>query len=185
MGLVQQAVLDFDEEIQVPWRPRLVAVASGGDAVPEEWSRRPRSSGRSSSRVGVCRPKETLVPVAASTPARRPIEQARRTREARSVRRSPRRCVRLTRRARLLATVLVLAFGVALGSWLGPVLAGGNSDLRLAGVESVVVKPGDTLWSIATGVAGSEDVRDVVIRIQELNHLRGTVLVPGQVLELP
>ena len=75
--------------------------------------------------------------------------------------------------------------GVALGSWLGPFLAAGDGDLRLAGVQSVVVQPGDTLWSIAVGAAGTDDVREVVGRIQELNGLRSTVLVPGQVLELP
>jgi hypothetical protein len=81
--------------------------------------------------------------------------------------------------------VLTLALCVALGSWLGPLLAGGDGDLRLAGVQSVVVQPGDTLWSIAGDAAGSADVRDVVDRIQELNGLRGTVLMPGQVLQLP
>jgi LysM repeat protein len=74
---------------------------------------------------------------------------------------------------------------VAVGSWLGPLLAGGDGDLRLAGVQSVVVQPGDTLWSIAAGTAGTADVRAVVDRIQELNGLQGTVLMPGQVLELP
>jgi hypothetical protein len=105
--------------------------------------------------------------------------------EARPVRRRARVGVRLTRRARLLAAVLTLALGVAIGSWLGPLLAGGGDDLRLAGVQSVVVEPGDTLWSIASGVAGTADVREVVDRIQQLNDLHGTVLVPGQVLELP
>ena len=80
----------------------------------------------------------------------------------------------------------MLAVGVALGSWLGPLPGrGGDGDLRLAGVQSVVVQPGDTLWSIARGAAGTDDVREVVGRIQELNGLRSTVLVPGQVLELP
>jgi nucleoid-associated protein YgaU len=96
-----------------------------------------------------------------------------------------RRRVRLTRRARLLAVVLTLALGVAIGSWLGPRLGGGDGDLRLAGVQSVVVQPGDTLWSIATGVAGTDDVRAVVDRIEHLNHLEGTLVVPGQVLDLP
>jgi hypothetical protein len=100
-------------------------------------------------------------------------------------RRRARGGVRLTRRARLLAAVLTLALGVAIGSWLGPLLAGGGDDLQLAGVQSVVVQPGDTLWSIASGVAGTADVREVVDRIQQLNDLRGTVLIPGQVLELP
>jgi nucleoid-associated protein YgaU len=100
-------------------------------------------------------------------------------------RRAPAAHLRLTRRARLLGSVLLLALGVAIGSWAGPLLAGSDGDLRLAGVQSVVVQPGDTLWSIAGAVSGDGDVRDVVDRIQELNGLSGTVLIPGQVLELP
>jgi nucleoid-associated protein YgaU len=177
MGYVQQAVLDFDEEILAPWRPRLVVVtgaAEGGTAAPM----RPRPSGRSSSRVGICRPPE---------PQGRPAVPDVRVHAARgsSARRSPTARIRLTRRARLLGAVLMLALGVAIGSWLGPLLAGSDGDLRLAGVQSVVVQPGDTLWSLAGEVAGDGDVREVVDRIQELNGLTGTVLVPGQVLELP
>lgn len=184
MGLVQQAVLDFDEEIRVPWRPRLVAVGGqGGGGEDETWARRPRPSGRSSSRVGVCRPVEGRPVQRAGRPA---VERSRR-RPAESVRarQAARRRLRLTRRARVLATVLVLALCVAIGSWIGPLLGGSDGDLHLAGVQSIVVQPGDTLWSIATGVAGTGDVRDVVARIQQLNHLHGTVLVPGQVVELP
>jgi len=189
MGCVQQAVLDFDEEIQAPWRPRLVAVAGSGEAgngrpLPS----RSQSSGRSSSRVGVCRPPEPLAEPAARGRSVAPGAAARagRPRSTRpgSTRPGAAR-VRLTRRARRLAAVLTLAAGVALGSWLGPLLAGGGDDLRLAGVQSVVVQPGDTLWSIAAEVAGSGDVRDVVDRIQELNGIQGAVLIPGQVLELP
>jgi nucleoid-associated protein YgaU len=195
MGLVQQAVLDFDEEIQVPWRPRLVAVAGGGDPAHEETeSRRPRPSGRSSSRVGVCRPVERRRRAPEqSVPSRhdagagraRPGGEARRSVEFARLRRTTRRRVRLTRRARLLAAVVTLALGVAIGSWLGPLLGGGDGDLRLAGVQSVVVQPGDTLWSISSQVAGTADIRDVVQRIQELNRLRGTALLPGQILQLP
>jgi nucleoid-associated protein YgaU len=75
---------------------------------------------------------------------------------------------------------------VALGSWIGPLLASGaGDDLRLAGVTSVVVRPGDTLWSIAASLEGSGDVRAVVDEIQELNRLDDPVLVPGQTLLLP
>jgi nucleoid-associated protein YgaU len=195
MGLVQQAVLEFDEEIQAPWRPRLVAVAdvdamSGHEPAQH---RRPHPSGRSSSRVGACRPVESA-PIPArhgaqaaevAAPARRPDERRRRPAGTAPVRASTGRRLRLTRRARLLAAVLMLALGVAIGSWLGPLVAGGDGDLRLAGVQSVVVQPGDTLWSIARGAAGTDDVREVVDRIQQLNGLQGTVLIPGQVLELP
>jgi nucleoid-associated protein YgaU len=81
--------------------------------------------------------------------------------------------------------VLTLSVGVAIGSWVGPLLAGADGDLRLAGVQSVVVQSGDTLWSIATEAAGTDDVREVVDHIQELNGLEDAVLIPGQVLELP
>src|SRR3954454_2085521 len=50
MGLVQQAVLDFDDEVQAPWRPRLVAVAAGEECSVDGMRTRPlRPSGRSSS----------------------------------------------------------------------------------------------------------------------------------------
>ena len=47
-----------------------------------------------------------------------------------------------------------------------------------------VVKPTDTLWSIAAAhYAG--DPREGVWKLQRRNHLRGTTLVPGQHLVLP
>jgi nucleoid-associated protein YgaU len=94
--------------------------------------------------------------------------------------------LRLTRRARRLVAVLVVGSGVALSSWLGLLLTSSADDgLQLVGESSVVVEPGDTLWSIAGSVAGSDDVRPVIDRIQELNGLTGADLVPGQVLRLP
>jgi nucleoid-associated protein YgaU len=93
--------------------------------------------------------------------------------------------LRLTRRARRLVIVLALTAGVAVGSWLGPLIGGGGGDLRLAGGSSVVVQSGDTLWSIASAVAEDADVRAVVDEIQDLNGLDGAELRPGQVLVLP
>ena len=46
------------------------------------------------------------------------------------------------------------------------------------------VKPGDTLWSIATShYAG--DPREGVWKIEQRNHLGGSVISPGQTLLLP
>ena len=201
MGCVQQAVLEFDEEVQAPWRPRLVSDVPVAHAValpsrPLAPSSRP--SARSSSRVGVYRlpvpqayatapgPRSAAAvgrPSTSGAPATRRPEASRRDVRAGGRGRSGR--VRLTRRARRLAVVLALAAGVALGSWLGPLLSGAGSDLHLAGVSSVVVQPGDTLWSIASPVARGADVRAVVDQIRQLNGLRSADLTPGQVLQLP
>ena len=186
MGLVQQAVLEFDEEVRAPWRPRLVS--GTGAELPAV---RPPSR-RTPSRVGSCaapdrsaRPAgQGSVVVGHAPSVVTPANRAARGRGGSSTL-ARRTRLRLTRRARRLAFVLAVAGGVALGLWLAPLL-GSEGDLRLAGESSVVVQEGDTLWSIATSVAGADDdVRAVVDEIQRRNGLHGSDLVPGQVLDLP
>jgi LysM domain len=47
-----------------------------------------------------------------------------------------------------------------------------------------VVRPTDTLWSIAsTHYAG--DPRDAIVRVERANHLPGATLTPGETLLLP
>jgi nucleoid-associated protein YgaU len=197
MGSVQQAVLEFDEEVQAPWRPRLVVVGADGAGAASARTPLAPPSRRSPSRVGVCRPPSAPAAAPAS-PARRPATprpEGRGTVTDTGVRsrggarpapvRAQRARLRLTRRARRLAVVMALASGVALGSWLGPLVAQDGDGLRLAGESSVVVRPGDTLWSIASAVEGGGDVRTVVDEIQALNGLHGAELVPGQTLVLP
>jgi LysM repeat protein len=56
---------------------------------------------------------------------------------------------------------------------------------RGAGPErSYVVKPTDTLWTIAAKTYAG-DVREGVWKLQERNGLRSATLRPGQVLKLP
>ena len=194
MGCVRQAVLEFDEEVYAPWRPRLVSGSTVEGPSPASVAPRPPSR-RSPSRVGVCRPP---LPASGRPPVDAQGERERLHGVARPGARAvppfrtdrrgtrPHSTLRLTRRARRLAVVLALCGGVVLGSWLAPLFSGGADEgLHLAGVSSVVVEPGDTLWSIAVSVAGGEDVRVVIDRIQELNGLEGADLVPGQVLQLP
>jgi LysM repeat protein len=54
-----------------------------------------------------------------------------------------------------------------------------------AGPErTYVVKPADTLWSIAARAYGG-DPREGVWELEQRNHLRSTTLVPGEKLVLP
>lgn len=187
MGSVQQAVLEFDEEVQAPWRPRLVVVGADGAGTASVRPPLSHPSRRSPSRVGVCRPPvgPPATPgrrLASPRPESRPVARAARG-TGRPVTQWAR--LRLTRRARRLAVVMALACGVALGSWLGPLVAGDGGGLRLAGESSVVVRPGDTLWSIASALEAEGDVRALVDEIQALNGLQGAELVPGQTLLLP
>jgi hypothetical protein len=75
---------------------------------------------------------------------------------------------------------LTLVAMIALVAWA--VLAGSSES---AGPErAYVVRPGDTLWTIATShYAG--DPREAVWAISERNGLRGTLLRPGRRLVLP
>lgn len=54
-----------------------------------------------------------------------------------------------------------------------------------AGPErTYVVRPADTLWSIAER-SHAGDVREAVWEIEQRNHLRSATLQPGQRLRLP
>jgi len=56
---------------------------------------------------------------------------------------------------------------------------------RGAGPErTYVVKPTDTLWSIASRTYGG-DVREGIWKLQQRNHLASSTLQPGQQLVLP
>ena len=95
--------------------------------------------------------------------------------------------LRLTARGRVVAVVLAASGAFGLGAVAGAVPRGrpDTRELRLAGDSSVVVESGDTLWSIATAVAGDGDVRPVVDGLRVLNDLDSSRILPGQVLRLP
>jgi nucleoid-associated protein YgaU len=191
MGSVAQAVLEFDEAVQVPWRPPLAGRPVLLQAVPSTGGHRPHAT--RAARLTV----PDSPPIA--TPASRPVMPRGSAGgstasghtcvacsgavEPVSVRRTP--PVRLTRRARRLLGVVGSAGAVLFAVWIGSVVGGADEGLVLVSDSSVVVHEGDTLWGIARSVAGDQDVRAVVEEIQQVHGPDDAALVPGQVLRLP
>jgi hypothetical protein len=119
----------------------------------------------------------------------------RRSGGVQDARQAPRRnTVRLTRRGRLVVTLALTAVSLSLVvlAWLAIVaraaqaVDGGQSPGAVyQNLTSVVVHPGQTLWSIASQAEPTADPRAVMQQIIELNALRGTSVVPGQRLWVP
>jgi hypothetical protein len=93
--------------------------------------------------------------------------------------------VRLTRRGVvvLAAAVAVLASALMLLAWLSAPASAGGSGAGAASVPAhITVRPGDTLWSIATRVAPNRDPLAEVADLKQWNSLGTGPLIPGQVL---
>ncbi len=93
--------------------------------------------------------------------------------------------VRLTRRGRVVVTLLFLGIVLALFTALGPrVVAAGDRGAPVP-TSTVVVGEGDTLWKIASGLADPGETRSMVRRIVELNSLSSVTIHSGQELAVP
>jgi nucleoid-associated protein YgaU len=91
----------------------------------------------------------------------------------------PMRSTRRIRPAGRLAAVFVLAMAVSLS--LAVVAHGGTA----AQDSTVVVQPGDTLWSIAAQRYPADDLRARVQDIESANGLKSPVIQAGETLHLP
>jgi LysM repeat protein len=86
-----------------------------------------------------------------------------------------------------MAALSVLTSGVLMGrAGAGPDEGPGHGGWVVRPPRTHVVRAGETVWSIAVRLAGSEgDPRPVVDRLIDLNHITGAVIVPGQRLLVP
>ena len=101
--------------------------------------------------------------------------------------------VRLTRRGRIVVAALITAGMVLVAAlaWLAGTAraeaAGSGSPASAVyhSLRSVVVQPGESLWTIAAQADPAGDPRAVMQEIIDINALRGTSVQPGQRLWLP
>lgn len=91
--------------------------------------------------------------------------------------------VRLTKRGRRVVALLVL-LPLASFMWLfaghGAVAEGTAPTTK-----TVVVQPGQSLWSLAQVAVPNADPRETVYKIKQLNNFSGSDLLPGQAVIVP
>ena len=109
------------------------------------------------------------------------------TRAATCTTRSVQPRLHLTRRGRIVLTVLVSTplviaafFGITNGGTASASSDSGSSSLRY-----FTVAPGDTLWQLASELVPRADLRDVVAEIVQLNQLNSGDIQAGQRLAIP
>jgi hypothetical protein len=100
--------------------------------------------------------------------------------------------LRLTRRGRIVVTVfLVAVFSVAvllvtaLVSGRAQATNHGQPRAGYQGMHQIVVKPGQTLWSIAASAEPTADPRNVVQEIMAANAIGSPTIAAGQLLWVP
>ena len=89
--------------------------------------------------------------------------------------------VRLTRRGRLVVLLLVLALSASLVA----LLASTSNAAAPAPPHTVVVHPGDTLWSIASRIHPRGPLTATMLEIERLNHMADGTVYVGQLLIVP
>ncbi len=100
--------------------------------------------------------------------------------------------VRLTRRGRRLAGALVV-FAAVLVVFLGWLMLAGGAQATdhgvpgagHAGMTRVLVRPGQTLWTIAAAAEPNADPRLVIAEIMQVNALSNAAIQPGEQLWVP
>ena len=97
--------------------------------------------------------------------------------------------VRLTPRGRALARLAVVSslsiLLLAGFSLFSGATAGSEDSVSTTPYVKITVKPGETLWSIASNLSGSGDRRDLVDELIEVNRLKSPEVVAGQKIYIP
>jgi hypothetical protein len=89
-------------------------------------------------------------------------------------------------RVRRRRAVLIAAVALAGGVLAGPLTHGDDTTgMRQVAAHRYVVRPGDSLWSIASRLQRGSDPRPLMDAIESTNHVDPGALRPGQALLIP
>ena len=172
-----------DSPVMRPETARPGAARAGGA--------RPKAARPGAARPGVARPQGTRLTRGHATRPGAALAGAAtlETAQARPVRTR----IRLTRRGRIVVATLITA-GVVLVAALAWLVGTTRAEAAGSGspasavyhsLRSVVVQPGESLWTIATQADPAGDPRTVMQEIVDINALHGTSVQPGERLWLP
>lgn len=110
---------------------------------------------------------------------------SRRAAPARGAAAAHQEAVRLTRRGRLLLTLLFLGLVLSALTAFGSTSAATGEVGEPIATHTVMVHEGDTLWAIASELAEPGEVREMVHQIEQLNALSGASVFAGQEIAVP
>jgi nucleoid-associated protein YgaU len=89
-------------------------------------------------------------------------------------------------RVRRRRVAVVVAVSLAGGIWAAPFAQARHPrEPRPVHVDRVVVRPGDTVWSVAVRASGGADPRPLVDAIIRANDVDPGSIAPGQTLVVP
>ena len=94
----------------------------------------------------------------------------------------------LNRRGRLARTLVVLSLAIVMVATFAFSAGAGSTDSMAATPDSfvtVVVGPGESLWSLANRMAGAGDARSLIEEIMIVNSLATPDVQAGQSLRIP
>ena len=94
----------------------------------------------------------------------------------------------LYRRGRLARTLVILSLAIVMVATFAFSAGAGSTDSMAATPDSyvtVVVGPGESLWSLAGRMAGAGDARSLIEEIMAVNSLATPDVQAGQTLRIP
>ena len=93
--------------------------------------------------------------------------------------------LRLTRRGRVVLGLVSAAVAFVALAATGPQADAADVTSGGPATATIVVQPGDSVWSIAKSLDPAADPRALMARIRDLNALSDGVVVAGQALIVP